>query len=414
MRTHLRLLRAAPPPAPRHLDRLPHVVSWSTGVPAEEVTDAGAAVLRRRRYRVRFTGSGASRCICADKGRLKETGNLLFHAALVVLLAGLALGGLYGYKGQVLVVADTGFANALSSYDGFHGGRLFTPAALAPFSVRLDRFAATYQPDGTPASFDAWVTYRSSAGGHPRRYDIRVNHPLGVDGAKVYLTGHGYAPVFVVRGGNGTVAFAGPTPFLPSDPMFTSTGVVKVPDARPGQLAFSGYFFPTLGLSTRGFVSSFPAAHAPAVTLLAWRGNLGLDNGLPQSVYTLDTHGLRRVAAFLLRPGQTEKLPGGGSIRFVGLQQYAAFQVTHDPGKPVALLAAVLALIGLLLSLRARRLRAWLRTAPVAGGGGLPRSVVQVAGLARTDGDELAEEISAVVSGIQDELRAPRFDGECR
>ena len=74
-----------------------------------------------------------------------------------------------------------------------------------------------------------------------RSYDLQVNHPLIVDGVRVFLIGHGYAPVFRVTDGTGHVVFDGPVPFIPVETSgLTSEGVIKVPDATPQQLGFVG------------------------------------------------------------------------------------------------------------------------------------------------------------------------------
>jgi cytochrome c biogenesis protein ResB len=71
--------------------------------------------LRRSRWRVvtrELPGGGQG--LSAEKGYLRETGNLLFHVSLVLLLVGIALGGLFGFKGTVLVKEGDGFANTSS------------------------------------------------------------------------------------------------------------------------------------------------------------------------------------------------------------------------------------------------------------------------------------------------------------
>ena len=58
--------------------------------------------------------------VAAEKGYLKETGNLLFHFALLALLIGVALGSWYGWHGNRLLVAgDDGFCNTLQQYDEY-------------------------------------------------------------------------------------------------------------------------------------------------------------------------------------------------------------------------------------------------------------------------------------------------------
>ncbi len=414
---HLKALRARPPKVPRHLGKLDVHDSWESASGPADAAAAAARLLRRRRFRVDIHPEpGGAVGVAAEKGYLRETGNLLFHVALVALLVGVALTGLYGYKGNVLVTAGGGFSNSLASYDDFHPGRMFSSGQLSPFSFRLDRFHASYLASGEPKEFDAHISYRAKPGGPAKTYDDRVNHPLGVGGTKLYLIGHGYAPVFRVVGADGKTAYDGPTPFLPQDGMFTSTGVVKVPGASPQQLGFSGVFFPTLGHSaTRAPISTYPAARDPAVALTAYHGDLGLDSGQPQSVYALDFAGLRQYAtpagkplSKLLHVGDTMKLPGGGSVTFTGVKQWGTFQVTHDPGAIVVLIAVICMIAGLLCSLWVRRRRLWVRALPAGSGpddpagpgDGAGRTVVEAAGLARTDADGFAAEFRDVAAAM--------------
>src|SRR5690606_29387087 len=119
-------------------------------------------------------------------------------------------------------------------------------------------------------------------------------------------------------------AYSGPWPFLPQDGTFTSLGVVKAPDAQPDQLAFQGFFLPTAKVDEkRGPHSVFPDAVNPMVFLTAYSGDVGLDDGDPQSVYQLETKGMKQLKdgdepfAVALTPGKSAKLPDGrGSIRF--------------------------------------------------------------------------------------------------
>jgi cytochrome c biogenesis protein len=395
---HGRTMRARPPAPPRRLDRLPHAKQWVTATTPDAAYDALAQVLRKRRFRVDRHPTG----LAAEKGYLRETGNLVFHLALLLLLAGVGLGGLLGYKATRLVVEGDGFANSVGSYDSWHHGRLTSASSLAPFTVDLDHFDASYVDSGPKAgearTFNAHVRYQPKPGAAFRPADIRSNHPLAIDGTRVYLVGHGYAPHFVVRDDSGHVVFDGAVPFLPQDGNFDSTGVVKVPDARPSQLGFSGFFAPTAVPSPQGFVSVFPGARNPAVVLLAFRGDLGLDSGVPQSVYALDDTHLTRVSTAALGVGDVMTLPGGkATLAFTGVDQWASFQVTYDPGKQIVLVAAIVMIVGLLLSLRVRRRRIWVRAEAGAAGA----TVVEAAGLGRTDSGAFNEEFDDLVGELK-------------
>jgi cytochrome c biogenesis protein len=347
------------------------------------------------------TGDG---WVAAEKGYVRETGNLLFHVCLLVLLGAVAVGSLLGWRATVIVVEGRGFSNALTQYDTFTSGALVDPGGLAPFSLVLDDFAARYQvggqQSGAPRDYSADVSVRSEPGAAAVDARIAVNSPLKVGGANVYLQGHGYAPRIVVRDAQDKVVYDDSAVFLPRDGVFTSTGVVKVPDASP-QLGFQGVLLPTLGVGPDGGpVSLFPAAEDPVVFLTAWQGDLGLDAGVPQSIFRLDTADMTQVGQSALRLGETWTLPDGlGSVEFAGLPEYASFSVARDPGKGLALAAAVLAIAGLTLSLFIPRRRAWVRAQASESG----RTLVTVAALSRAEGAAVDE----VTATLLDEVVPP-------
>lgn len=384
LRKHLQAMRARPPAAPRHLTRLPQSASYETDATPGEVLAAAREQLRGRRFRV-DDGDGT---VAAEKGHLGETGNLIFHLALLVLLFAVAVGAGFGYRGNVLLTEGGGFSNTLTYYDAFKPGRQFDAGRLAPFSVTLDDFQAEYIATGArrgqPTDFRARLHYKETPESPRRPYDLRVNHPLEVGGAKVYLLGHGYAPTFTVRDGKGQVAYEGAVPFLPmEESTYTSEGVIKVPDAEPTQLGFIGVFWPTAVANAEGkAVSAYPGALNPMVALQAFQGDLGLDTGTPQSVYKLEGIPDRlkpiRTQVEPLKVGETLTLPGGaGSVTFTGHREWISLAINDDPGRVPALAAAVVAILGIATSFLIRRRRVWVRA--TAGEGG--RTVVEIGGL---------------------------------
>jgi cytochrome c biogenesis protein len=425
LRIYWRAFRAQPPRTPRNLARLPAHRSFETDEDPDAVLDRAAAVLRKRRFRVSTTRVDGDRSVSAERGYLREAGNLLFHLSVLVVLVGFAYGQLFGYKGGVVTVVGQGFSNSLSQYDDFAPGSLFDPDDLSPLSFTVDdfhvRFLTRGPQMGQPESFDAGLTYRSTPDAAPRRYDLAVNHPLSVDGTSVFLVGHGYAPVVTVRDGNGDVAYQGPVVFLPQDSSFASFGVIKVPDAAPEQLGFEGLFLPTYGFTMeRGPYSQFPDALDPVLSIVPYHGDLGLDTGQAQSVYSLDKSELqtfdsadatRGAAARLkLSVGDTAKLPdGAGSIRFDGVQRWAKVQVSHSPGKGVALGGVLLGIVGLMGSLFIRPRRAWVRVRAAGPG----RTVVELAGLDRSSGGDLRDEIEQLERLVRlDEHRGTPADSD--
>jgi cytochrome c biogenesis protein len=406
-------LRSRPPRAPRRLDRMPVHATWHTAATPDEVLGAAEELLGRRRFRVHRDGDA----VASEKGYLREAGNLVFHVALIVLLLAFAAGQLWKSDGGKLIVQGDGFSNTLTQYDDFKSGSLFDADDLDSFGFSLDGFQATYEESGpskgTARTFRADVSYWQGADGKEKRTAIRVNHPLEAGDTKVYLNGNGYAPVVSVKDGKGRTAYRGPVAFLPQDGNLTSSGVVKVTDYRDAQgrrdqLGFQGFFVPTFGGSGSGTMfSQSPSLNYPVLFLTAYHGDLGLDYGAAQSVYQLDTKRMKQFKAKdgkplaqKILPGESMKLPGGGgSLKFEGVRKWAQFQVVHEVGAGWALGGALAAIAGLAGSLFIQRRRVWVRA--VAGTDG--RTVVEMAGLGRSESAKLPEELGDLALTLQAE-----------
>ncbi|MGO2618594.1 MAG: cytochrome c biogenesis protein ResB [Glutamicibacter ardleyensis] len=381
VKKHAQALRTPPPRTPSRLDRLPQYTSLSlveneVDTPSDdEVIDDAYKVLRKRGYRVERRSDATGRSVAAERGYTREIGNLTFHISLIGVLLSVAIGGAFGYSGQRVIVEGETFVNSLVSYDAFTPGTNFDAENLTPYSVKLNKFDIVFDREsethfGQPLDFTAHVETRRSADAEPVEEDIKVNHPLRINGADVYLVGNGYAPVVTVKDGNGDVAFSGPVVSVPQDSVYTSMMVIKAPDAKPEQLGFQGFLLPTALVDETGFgISGDPNAINPQLHLNSFAGNLGLDDGVPQNVYVLDTDNLTEVnsrkldaGGIVLEAGQTYELPDGkGSITFNDLKRYIAVDVNYDPSKTPIAIFAFLALAGLAVSLFTPRRRVWVK-----------------------------------------------------
>ena len=124
------------------------------------------------------------------------------------------------------------------------------------------------------------------------------------------------------------------------------------------------------------------------------RGDLGLDDGRGQSIFTVDqgkvdSGALVKVARANLLPGRELRLDDGTVVRFDGVGEWVNLQVSHDPrraghagvrdraARRAAVLAdgAAAAVLG--------------EDHPLPGSG---RAVVEIGGLARTDRAGYGEE----------------------
>ena len=414
---YLKSVRAQPPKAPRHLTRLPDHVTYETDEPADEVLARAREILGKR-HRLRKAADGEGDAVSAERGYLREVGNLLFHLSVLVVLAGFGVGGLYGYQGGVILVQGSTFGNNLTQYDDFDPGGLFTPEQLDDFDFTVDKFDVDWLTSGagagTARGFEAGLTYHEGDGPQ-QKYDLKVNHPLSIGDTDVFLIGHGYAPVITVRDGEGNIAWTAPVVFLPQDQSFVSFGVVKAQAAQP-QLGLEGLFYPTFDLYEGDPVSVFPDDLKPLVSMLVYTGDLGYDSGDSQSIYVLDKENATQVKGKDGKPfrldlsvGETVKLPDGlGSVTFEGVDPWVRVQISQTPGKEVALLGVILALIGLCGSLFIRPRRLWVRARTVDGGGSgdtpsMGTTVVEVAGLDRSGNGEIDEVLADLVAALKKE-----------
>ena len=383
---HFHSARALPPATPKNLDRMEHHTSWSAQ--GDELEKA-RAWFKSKRFRV-LEKDGS---ISAEKGFARETGNLFFHLALILVLLGISFSSLFGMRGMAILNVGERFINTTTSYDSLNYGKLFNENNLSDFALTVEKFTAKYNVvTSSPEDYTLDVKFAKGDLSQSELRTIKVNSPLKMGNTSIYLQANGYSPVVTVRDSKGNVAMQGPVPFLPQDSNLRSIGAIKVPDADP-QIGFVGSFVPTYARSgADGAVSVFPEALDPRLLLAAWIGDLGLDSGVPQSVYRMDTSKMTQVGLKSLKPGETFTYPQG-SITFEGYFQWVNLEIVHDPGKNFALLGGIVAILGLLASLFTRRRRIWIRVG----------KTVEVAGLAKNAAPGLDVELAEFVAKLKGE-----------
>jgi cytochrome c biogenesis protein len=396
-KVHFEALRAQPVQTPQNLKRMPvHLQAQDQA----GYLEAALQVLKSKRYKVAMHQESVS----AEKGYIKETGNLVFHFSLIGVLIAVGVGGGLSFSGQRVLVVGDSFVNNLASYDSFSPGPFFDEAQLEPFSVRLDDFQVLYDLQN-PNNLGQPIDFIASVTSDGKQSEVRVNYPLEAPGASLYLTGNGFAPVITVFDSEGNVAFSGPSVFLPQDSNMTSLGVIKVPDALPEQVGIIAFFYPTAEqLESGAYTSIYPDPIDPLMTMNVYSGDLGLDEGVPKNVFALDTENLEVVASrdgpndpIQLRIGETVELPNQlGKVRFDGLLRFASLDVAYNPAGIWVLLFALLALFSMGLSLMTPRRRIWVRRNQ--------DGTIELAALARSDDPRLEEVLVEIRTAIESKV----------
>ena len=385
---HFHAARALPPKTPKNLDRMEFHSTWNAQ--GDEIEKA-YALLKAKRFRILRKNNAIS----AEKGFTRETGNLFFHLSLILILIGVGFDSLIGMHGDAIVNVGERFINVPTTYDSLKFGKLLSEKALPPFVITVDNFVAKYNTlTNAPEDYTLNVSVVEKPGAPSEKRTVKVNSPLRFGSTNVYLQANGYSPIVTVRDSVGNVALQGPVPFLPQDGNLRSIGAIKVPDADP-QIGFVATFLPTQARdSVRGGISVFPEALDPKMLFSIWKGDLGLNTGVPQSVYRIDTSKMERIGLESLKPGERFSYEGG-SITFEGFIPWVNLQVVRDPGKNYALLGGIVAILGLLASLFTRRRRIWIRITD--------SGKVEVAGLAKNAAPGLEVEIAKLVTLLKGE-----------
>jgi cytochrome c biogenesis protein len=414
---HARALRLPPVPTPKNLKRMSAYKSatLATKKSQDALLANATALLKKQGYRVALEESGSTvgasagfGSVSAERGYLRETGNLVFHLSLIGVLLAVGVGGGLSYSGQRVLVEGESFVNNLAGYDSFSPGTFFDESQLVPFSVRLDKFEVDFYRDktlknqanaGTPTDFRAFVTTTLGSTGKATAGLVRVNEPLAMPNANIYLTGNGYAPSVTIRDAKGQVVYSGATAFLPQDKNYTSLGVIKVTDV-PKQYGIISFFYPTVGTLDSGALTSlYPDAAIPLLSMNIYQGDLGINGGQPKNVFALDIKNMKQIAGgksgvkgLRLQLGETAKLPKGlGTVSFDGLKRFASLDVDYNPGGVWVLVFALLALAGVTTSLLVPRRRVWVRKT---------ENGFEVAALARGDDPVLEKVVADLISEL--------------
>jgi cytochrome c biogenesis protein len=310
-----------------------------------------------------------------------EWGSWLFHTSFFLLLIAVVWGKATGFDGIMTITEGQRLAETRASYDTLQEGMLFD-GHHAGYDVQLNRFAAPLQANGMPEDFVSNVTVYDR--GRPvLTQDVRVNEFLGYDDVDFYQQDYGWAPHMVVRNPSGEVVSDDDSQMI-TDNKAASTGVLKVPDfnytlpgtSRPTQIGARLVLYPdaqalpSVAASTGALNITYgpgtAAANNPVMEVQLFVGDLGLDTGAAQDVFSLDTSRMSPyytgAAAFPLALHQTVtlQLPAanngttGFTISFPDLRQFSLFHVKKDSGVPLVYITFVLTMAGLLTKLYLR------------------------------------------------------------
>ncbi len=163
---HIKSLRAVPVPAPRNLCQAAEAPrAADTRRTRRQLADVHRRSAEGLAAQHPHDGDDGTE-ISAEKGYLREFGNIVFHFSLLGLLVAIAAGKLFGYEGNVIVIADggPGFCSASpAAFDSFRAGNTVDGTSLYPICVKVNDFDADYLPSGQAVTFAANIEYQAGA-----------------------------------------------------------------------------------------------------------------------------------------------------------------------------------------------------------------------------------------------------------
>ena len=323
---HAKSLRAKPVAALRNLGRLPRHETFTVDGAPDEIAERITGRLggwRRSPPNARSpTARGSSRCrrrraTCANSATSCSTSRCSAsssrsHWARCTATRAPAVSS---------PTASRGCATPRPRCTTRSGPEASSTAPICRRSASRSMTSATFLPNGQPSMYNAEVSYTDSVGaGVPtdwKHTSIKVNEPLRLAGDRVYVLGNGYAPTFTVTFPNGqkrtqTVLFIPEemATMLSSGAARFDTPAGMYPDEderRNNQIALQGIFAPTAEFTGSGgklLQSASPIPKKPAVAIDVYKGDTGLDTGRPQNVYQLDSD-LMHQAGSSARPAST-------------------------------------------------------------------------------------------------------------
>ena len=446
---HWRAYNAKPTRAPRYLTRMPMHVEGEVEGDREVVDKRVHSVLKRwhtASYEPDEDRAGVY-SISAERGYTRELMNLIFHIGIVAMILTFVAGRMVFYEGQVIVVTNSEAESAVpveqsrvfcntspANFDVFRAGPLFDGTGLTPFCFESQNFKAKYLNNGQANEFISDVTYTDDVNRPQNEWkhaSLQVNSPLRINGDRIYLQGHGFAPQVTITWPNGETRTQ-MVQFRPTDvTTFLSSGVMRfdppagmypdLAERRENQIAIEGNFAPTAdwtGPNGDQLQSAFPTMDDPAISVDVYVGDAGLDTGRPQNIFTLDqalvAEGLlQKVTRVQLTPGSEATVDTGDGevkVRFDGAAEYANYQISRDPTQVWALVATTIMLLALAGSLAIKRRRIWVRLRPADTPG---HTLVEIAGLARTDRAGWGREFDEIAAELlHDDTHRDRRDDE--
>jgi cytochrome c biogenesis protein len=320
---------------------------------------AGATVkkgLKHARYRTSTEAEAGSVALYADRNRFSRFGTFISHLALVLILAGTVVGGIWGLSDPEFIVPEGTTRNVGLGTD---------------LSVKLEQFTEEYYPDGPPKDFRSEIVI-FKGGEEVKRGTTRVNSPVSYGGMKFHQSFFGQTALMIVKTNDGTSLYDGPVPLAWQ--------------TREGNRPVGSF---TLGSESLEvwIIGPRSGENDPLVPA----GEMRIE------VYE-STSGALRTATNLTQG--TEQEVSGLNFTFVREGRFTGLSVAKDPGVKIVWVASALMIIGLVMLFYMPHRRLWASCKELPDG----KTEVRLAMTGQRD-SQISAEFERVRQRVGKELR---------
>lgn len=324
--------------------------------PAEAAAATVKKGLKRARYRVSTQAEAGSAALYADRNRFSRFGTFISHLALVLLLAGTVVGGIWGVSDPEFIVPE---------------GTTRDVGLGTDLSVQLEQFTEEYYTEGPPKDFRSEIVIFKD-GEEVKRGTTRVNSPVSYGGMKFFQSFFGQTALMTVKTKDGTSLYDGPVPLAWQ--------------TREGSRPVGSFTLGSQSLEV-WVIGPRSGENDPLVPA----GEMRIE------VYE-STSGALRTATNLSQG--TEQDVSGLNFTFVREGQFTGLSVAKDPGVKIVWVASALMLIGLVMLFYMPHRRLWASCKERPDG----KTEVQMAMTGQRD-SQISAEFERVRQRVGKELR---------
>jgi cytochrome c biogenesis protein len=142
-------------------------------------------LLKKRLKRVEIRDTGDTYFLSGQKGNFSYFGVYLIHVSILIILAGMIIGFLFGFEAYIELAEGESVDTV--QLKGGKGLRKLD------FTVRCDRFTIDYYKDGTPKLYQSDLAFvKNDSVLH--QSPVLVNHPVSFAGIRFYQANYGKIP----------------------------------------------------------------------------------------------------------------------------------------------------------------------------------------------------------------------------